>query len=122
MARSFGDQLRTRRRDAGISQRRLAEEAGVDFSYVSKLENDRIPPPAGDTIVRIAKAIGCEADELLAAARKMPSQVEDALVRTSEAQRFLQAASSMKLSRDEWEALIGKLASLRDAGQEGGGP
>ncbi|MBX3394344.1 MAG: helix-turn-helix transcriptional regulator [Phycisphaerae bacterium] len=119
MAQSFGQLLRSRRRDAGISQRRLAEEVGVDFSYVSKLENDRIPAPAGDTILRIAKAVRCDAEELLAAARKMPSQVEEAIVQAPEAQRFLQAASSMKLSRKEWEALIGKLESLRDPGQEG---
>jgi len=116
MARSFGEILRARRRDAKMSQRQLAQESGVDFSYVSKLENDRIPPPAGDTIVRIAKVIGCDPGELLAAAKKMPSRVEDGLVGAPEAHRFLQAASSMKLSREEWETLIGKLESLRDPG------
>jgi len=42
----------TKARKAAISQRDLAA-AGLDFSYISKLENDRIPSSAADTVVAI---------------------------------------------------------------------
>ena len=44
---TFGQSLRKARRAAGHTQRSLAAGVGVDFSYISKVENDRIPPPAG---------------------------------------------------------------------------
>ena len=57
MAKTFGHNLRELRRSKDVSQRELAEKVGVDFSYISKLENDRLPPPAADTIVKIAKSL-----------------------------------------------------------------
>lgn len=123
MTTAFGQLLRERRREAGLSQRRLAEAVGVDFSYVSKLENDRLPAPSAETVIRFAEAINTPADELLAAARKIPGAVGDEVVREPAAQRFLRTASTMKLSGPEWEALIGKLESLREEEPpEGGQP
>ncbi len=95
----------------------------MDFSYVSKLENDRLPAPSAETVVRFAEAISTPADELLAAARKIPGAVGDEVVREPAAQRFLRTASTMKLSGREWETLIGKLESLREGEPpEGGQP
>lgn len=116
MEPTFGQRLRELRRQAGLSQRRLAEEVGVDFSYVSKLENDRLPAPSADTTIRLATAMGVPPEELLAAARKIPEAVGDELGREPAAQRFLRMASTMKLSGPEWEAMVGELKSLRDQG------
>ena len=79
MAKTFGQALRELRRSKGVSQRDLAEKVGVDFSYISKLENDRHPPPAADTIVKICKALGVAPDELLASTGKMPTNLKDSL-------------------------------------------
>ena len=98
MATKFGEFLRERRRQAGLSQRRLADIVGVDFSYVSKLENDRLPAPSAETVIRLAEAIGSPPDEFLAAARRMPGSVGDEVVREPAAQRFLRMATTMKLS------------------------
>ena len=46
MAKTFGQSLRELRSSKIVSQRELAEKVGVDFSYISKVENDRLPPPA----------------------------------------------------------------------------
>ncbi len=54
---TFGELLREKRRTAGVSQRELAAGAGLDFSYISKLENGRIPPPAADTAFAIARSL-----------------------------------------------------------------
>jgi transcriptional regulator with XRE-family HTH domain len=110
---NFGVVLKKKRREAGLSQRQLAEQAGVDFSYISKLENGRLPAPAADTAARLAKCIGCPAEELLAAARKIPAGTSDSLTSAPEAIRFLQEASRMQLSPAEWEQMLGELHSLR---------
>jgi transcriptional regulator with XRE-family HTH domain len=111
----FATALREKRRAAQLSQRRLAELAGVDFSYISKLENGRLPAPASDTILRLAKILKCPEEELLAAAKKMPEGMKGSLSGQPEALRFLQEASDLKLSPDEWERMIGSLRELRSS-------
>lgn len=114
----FANLLREKRRSAGISQRQLAEKAGVDFSYISKLENGRLPPPSAETVQRIATILGCAIEELLAAARKMPAGVNDTLTAPA-ALRFLTEANRLRPSAEEWDALLGKLHGLRsEPGEE----
>jgi transcriptional regulator with XRE-family HTH domain len=113
MSTSFGTKLRDIRRQAGISQRTLAEKVGLDFSYISKLENDRLAAPAAETVVRLANLLGCPAEDLLSAAQKMPQNVESALSSEPAAIRFLSEASELNLSSDEWEKMRGTLRSLR---------
>lgn len=115
MSESFGIMLRDKRRATGISQRRLAELVGVDFSYISKLENGRLPAPAADTVVRMADAIGCPREELLSAAQKLPGEVGAALSANPAAVRFVQEASELRLSEHEWEQMRGSLKSLRES-------
>lgn len=117
---TFGDILRDRRRNAGISQRDLAAKIGVDFSYISKLENGRLPPPASDTAGRIAEVLNCAVEDLLAAAGKFPSGVEGAIASEPAAIRFLQKAADLDLTQNEWERMLSRLESLR--GQKGSSP
>src|SRR4051812_32119803 len=111
---TFGEIFREKRRASGLSQRELADRAGLDFSYISKLENGRLPPPAADTIVRLAGLLDCPSEELLSAAKKLPGELSDTLTAEPKAVRFLQEASRLQLSPDEWERLIGTLHGLRD--------
>jgi transcriptional regulator with XRE-family HTH domain len=115
----FGTVLREKRRATGISQRQLAEKVGVDFSYISKLENGRLPAPAAETVARLAEVLACPVEELLSAAKKMPADLNDSVGQPA-ALRFLQEASRLRLSKEEWEQLLGKLHGLRsDQGEEG---
>ena len=68
----FGEYLRGLRKGAGLSQRELAERAGIDFTYLSKIENARVEPPAETTLRALARALAADPEELLARARKMP--------------------------------------------------
>ena len=110
----FGAFLRDKRRSAGVSQRKLAELAGVDFSYISKIENGRLPAPAADTLVRLATHLACPPEELLAAAQKLPDGVGANVSSDPAAVRFLQEASDLALTSEEWEAMRGSLRGLRD--------
>jgi transcriptional regulator with XRE-family HTH domain len=115
---TFGELLRERRRAAGITQRDLASRIGVDFSYISKLENDRLPPPASETASKIAAALACPIEELLSAARKLPSGVENAISSAPGALRFLQRARDLDLTHEEWDQLLSHLDDLRREKQE----
>jgi transcriptional regulator with XRE-family HTH domain len=114
MALSFGELLREKRRAAGLSQRELARRAGLDFSYISKVENGRHPPPAADTVVRICSILGTPADEMLATVGKIPDEVEKRISTSPAAQGFLQEAGLMKLSEEEWRRLADALRGLRE--------
>lgn len=109
----FGIALRDKRRAAGISQRELAERTGLDFSYISKMENGRLPPPAADTIVLICKVLGVPAEELLALTGKIPSDVQQTISSNSTAQTFLRQVQEMGLTDDEWHQMVKSLKGLR---------
>ena len=59
-------ELRTARKIAGLTQLELATRAGVDHSLISLLESGKrdIQAVAYQTVVRIARALGVEPDEL----------------------------------------------------------
>lgn len=114
METSFGELLRQKRREAGISQRKLAELAGLDFSYISKLENNRLAAPAADTVLRLSDLLSCPPDELFSAAGKLPDEVGQNLSSSPAAVRFVREASKLGLTSDEWERMRGMLLGLRD--------
>lgn len=64
LQRAFGEALRARRIAQGLSQERVALEAGLSLRHVSELERGRQNPSLA-TIVAIARALGCRAGELV---------------------------------------------------------
>jgi transcriptional regulator with XRE-family HTH domain len=112
-SKTFGQSLRELRRSKGVSQRELAGKVGVDFSYISKLENDRLPPPAADTIVKICEALGIAPDRLLAATGKMPTQIKEMLGGSPSALRFMRQAYQMGLTDEEWTRMVEQMKKLR---------
>ena len=113
MSETFGQALRGYRRSAKISQRELADRIGIDFSYLSKLENDRISPPAADTVVAICHALGIDPEELLALTGKIPSDIQKTVSTSVGAQTFLREVQRMSLTDDEWQVLTKELRHLR---------
>ena len=111
--KTFGQTLQEIRRSKDVTQRELATAVGVDFSYISKVENDRMPPPAADTIVKICEKLGVPSDTLLAMTGKMPTSIKEAVSEKPAAQQFLREAQTMTLTDDEWETLTQQLRKLR---------
>jgi transcriptional regulator with XRE-family HTH domain len=111
-ANAFGERLRTLRLDRTINQRDLAAQASIDFTYLSKIENGRMPPPAADTIVRLAGALGVDPDELLLLARKVPGDIQPMLTRSPALPAFLR--SIQDLSDDELRELSSLAQQVRD--------
>jgi len=110
---TFGLTLRDLRRRAGLSQRELAERTGLDFSYISKVENGRLPPPAADTVVSICRVLEVPIEDLLALTGKIPSEVQQTLSTNKGAQRFMREAHHLGLTEEEWGRMSETLRRLR---------
>ncbi|OZH51715.1 XRE family transcriptional regulator [Hydrocoleum sp. CS-953] len=80
MAKSFGKLIRKARKDKGYSQRELAKHLGVDFTYLSKLENDRADYAPKEEVIRgLAKHLNLNPEELIFLAGRIPHQYEEIL-------------------------------------------
>ncbi len=77
---TFGQVLKKIRRSKKLKQREIAKKIEMDFSYFSKLENDRFDSkPTPKTIDKIADAMECtekEKNELLSAADRISEDAE----------------------------------------------
>ena len=110
----FPDRLRELRRAARLSQRALAEQVGVDFTYLSKIENGRVEPPSEGVLQRIAKELAGKlgldeielADELITLAGKIPSDLAETLSRNPEVVKLLRSVGSDVRSAADWRRLF----------------
>lgn len=79
---SFGKTLQRIRRKKEMTQREVAQIIEMDYSYFSRLENDRFDSkPTRETIDKIAEALECteeERGELLTAAGRIDEELENA--------------------------------------------
>ena len=108
------DRLRELRRAARLSQRALAEQVGVDFTYLSKIENGRVDPPSEGVLLRIAKELAGKlgkdetalADELITLAGKIPSDLAETLSRNPEVVRLLRSVGGDVHSAADWRKLL----------------
>ena len=98
--KTFGEEVRRLRKLKGITQKSLAEKVGVDFTYVSKMENDRlVHSPSEEVIRKIAKLLDVDASNLLILARKVPSDLRDTIVTDELVLDFLRVAPMMNESQ-----------------------
>ena len=73
----FGQRLRQLRQGRGLTLRQLAEAVGVDFTYLSKIENGKAGYlPGAETIRLLARVLEADALELLQLADKVPPEME----------------------------------------------
>jgi HTH-type transcriptional regulator, competence development regulator len=74
----FGSLIKQARKEKGYSQRELADKLGVDFTYLSKLENNNAKyAPKEDVIRQLAHFLSLEENELVFLAGRIPSEDED---------------------------------------------
>jgi HTH-type transcriptional regulator, competence development regulator len=92
---TFGERLRELRLASRMNQRTLAVKAGIDFTYLSKVENGRMPPPAAATIVKLAEALEVNPDELLVLADKIPQDLRPVITKSPALPAFLRSISDL---------------------------
>jgi transcriptional regulator with XRE-family HTH domain len=74
----FGRILRDLRKNAGLGIKRLAPELGVNYTFLSRLENNDVGPSEA-FVRRVANYFGYDHDLLLLAAGKVPADVRKIL-------------------------------------------
>ena len=80
MSSDFGTLIRQARKEQKYSQRELAKLLKIDFTYLSKLENNRADyAPKEDIIRKLAKYLNLNDEELIFLAGRIPQQEEDLL-------------------------------------------
>lgn len=61
----IGNRIAELRRMKNMTQEKLAEEAGISISYLSKIESGFYPRPHMKTIIRIANSLGVAIEDLI---------------------------------------------------------
>lgn len=103
---TFGQRIRELRRQRGLTQRDLASRVGVDSTYLSKMENERLEhTPSIKTLQDLARALEVDELELMDLADKVPPALQ-ALVRDKAALRFFRRASETVTRPEQWQDLL----------------
>ncbi len=88
--------VREWREQQEIGLRRFADIVGMSPTYLSKIERDDFPPPSEEKIVAIATALEKDADELLAMAGRVASDLSEIIQqKPREMATFLRAARGL---------------------------
>lgn len=121
---TFGQCIRELRKSKNLTQRELAERValrlkeedrrGFDVTYLSKIENDKLPPPSTMAIMQLARELDANSDELLALAGKAPIDLGQSLKESAGARLFYRSAQNIQLSDDDWKILHGILQVLKE--------
>ena len=77
----FGVFVRREREARGFGLREMAKMIGVSPTYLSKVERDEFAPPAEDKVKAIAQVLDCDADDLLARAGRVSTDISDIIKR-----------------------------------------
>lgn len=113
----FGQYLKAIRKRKKMSQRELAQHVGVDFTYISKIENDAMPAPSEETIRKIALALGEDADKMIILAKKIPSDLQNVIYNYEEVPVFLRKAPS--LTKEQWDKINDIVAAEKEEKYDG---
>jgi transcriptional regulator with XRE-family HTH domain len=93
-----------------MTQRELADALGLDFTYVSKIEGGRVPPPAREKIERAVEVLKLSSEEqigLFVLAEKLPTDMEEWVTNRPETYRLYR--SMRELPREEQDRLLDEL-------------
>jgi transcriptional regulator with XRE-family HTH domain len=99
---TLGQKIRELRRVKGLPQRTVAAEVGINFTYLSKIENDKVDFaafPSEPTIRRLAEVLGGDVDELLLMAEKIPDYIRQRVLAKPEAFRMLASLDDHSLDQ-----------------------
>ena len=97
----FGERVRDLRTSKGLSQRALGKQIGVSFTYISKIENEKLDfgdYPSELLICRIAEVLETDRDEMLLLAKKIPEPIRRRVFERPEVFRALLGAMTRHLT------------------------
>lgn len=116
----LGRKIRDLRKAHGLTQAQLAEEIGVDESYVSKIEKGRLSyTPSEETLRLVARTLEADPLELLAMAEKAPDELQMA-VQSQQGREFFELVRGRRIEGEDWKYLTRTLRrrlAIREKGR-----
>lgn len=110
---TVGQRIREIRKERNLTQRQLAEKVGINFTYLSRVENDRLDAdqtPREETLQKIARALEADPDELLLLARRIPGSFRERILAQPGIFRRI-----IQLSDEALEELLADAESVQDS-------
>jgi transcriptional regulator with XRE-family HTH domain len=125
MENTFGRRIKELRDAKNLTQRKLAELVakglpnnsegrGFDFTYLSKIENERMVPPSAIVITQLAKVLGIDSHELLDLAGKVHPNIEATFKDNVYAKMVFRTAIEKDFSESDWKKLLEKVKELKN--------
>jgi len=104
---TFGGSIKKLRKSRRMTQRELADCLGVSFTYISKIENDKLEVlPSEEKIRKMAEVLGTNDEELLDLAGKLNlKQLQRVAKDVPQAGVLLRRIQSRKLTDKQWEQI-----------------
>jgi transcriptional regulator with XRE-family HTH domain len=98
----FGDKIRELRKAKNLTLRELAAKVKVDFTYLSKVENQKLSfgeYPSEELIRKLAKVLNGDVDELLLLAEKIPEDIKRRVIERPDAFRKFAALDDKTIDK-----------------------
>lgn len=127
MENKFGEFVKAKRMEKGISLRKLAEELEIVPAYMSDIEKGRRYPPDKEKIYKIAEVLTLDPEETdtlfdLAAysrANGVSPDLSDYVMGVDNLRTALRKARDINAGEDDWQRIIDMLeAENNDGGNE----
>lgn len=99
---NFGERVRELRKGKGLTLRDLAAKLGVNFTYISKIENQKLSfgeYPSEALIHRLADVLEADEDELLILAKRVPEAIRQRVLERPDVVRVLATCDDKTLDR-----------------------
>lgn len=97
---TFGERIRELRQVKNLTLRDLAKKVRVTFTYLSKIENQKLSfgeYPSDDLIVKLARVLDADPDELLLLAEKIPQAIRKRVLERPDVFRRMAALDDKRL-------------------------
>ena len=98
---TFGERIRELRQGKHLTLRDLAADVNVTFTYLSKIENQKLSYgefPSEEMILKLAKALEADPDELMLLAEKIPDAIRQRVLERPEVFRKMATLDDEQLN------------------------
>jgi len=104
---TLGQKLKERRIVLNLTLRELAKKVSADFTYLSKIENDKTDhPPSEDLLRRLAKHLETDADELIMLSGQVPEDIRESITKSESAVQFFRSVREKRLDWDNLNEML----------------
>ena len=109
----FGAFIRREREAKGLSLREMAKKIKVSPTFLSKVETEDWKP-GEDKLRKIAEVIGCDPDDLLARAGRVPTELSEIIKQSPRREMTALLRTAKGFSAEEMEKLVRQAQKIKE--------